>query len=377
MARGVSGVPRPQVLSIPERLDANQDLTGRGVVMGFVDSGFYPHPDLMRPTKRIRVYADATRDIPIPEDFFAAHTSSWHGTMTACTAAGNGYVSGGRYRGLASEAEVVLIKCSEDRGRILGKQVAHAIRFPLRHPGLGIRVLNVSVGVPRHDGDKEDALAAVREVVAAGIAVFVAAGNRPGEAPEAPASAPEAIVVGGWNDKNTRASNDDAPWPSSYGNGKPDLLAPAIWLPAPMLPGTLVAREGIALFNLLSVLEESSAEYHFSAERSTATPAEREAVDSLMEAVARRVSQKKYISQDYQHVEGTSFASPIAASVAAQMLEVDPSLTPSLLREGLMTSARPIRGVPKEVQGGGVLRPRLAVKWVYDRMKKEPPRSLV
>src|ERR1700759_783469 len=109
--------------------------------MAFVDSGFYPHPDLMRPARRIRAYADASQDEPIREDFFAPHVWSWHGTMTACVAAGNGYVSGGRYRGLASEADVVLIKASIEGGRILGKNVAHALRFPLRYPQLGIKIL--------------------------------------------------------------------------------------------------------------------------------------------------------------------------------------------------------------------------------------------
>ena len=51
---------RPQLLSIPERLDANPRFTGRGVVIALVDSGFYPHPDLMRPKRRIKAYADAT-----------------------------------------------------------------------------------------------------------------------------------------------------------------------------------------------------------------------------------------------------------------------------------------------------------------------------
>ena len=44
---------RPQILSIPERLQAHPKYAGRGVCIGFVDSGFYPHPDLMRPKRRI------------------------------------------------------------------------------------------------------------------------------------------------------------------------------------------------------------------------------------------------------------------------------------------------------------------------------------
>lgn len=365
-------MPRPQVLSIPERLDAHPRLAGKGVVIGFVDSGFYPHPDLMLPRRRIKVYADATRDVPIASDFFTAQVFGWHGTMAVSCAAGNGYVSGGRYRGLASEADVVLIKASTEGGRLRAKDIAHAIRFPLRHPELGIRVLNVSVGTFDSDPDRDDVSRAVKEVVAAGVTLFAPAGNRSGHPPTPPGSCADAITVGGLDDHNTMDRGDDKPWPSSYGMTpegvmKPDLLAPALWLPAPMLPGTLVAREAAPLFQLLSVLEEASSEYGFSEQRSTATHEERASVAALVAAVGARISRKKYISPDYQHVEGTSFASPITASVAAQMLEADPTLTPAQIREALVSTAQPIQDVPRERQGAGLLRPRIAVEWAISR----------
>jgi serine protease AprX len=366
---------RPQILSIPERLQAHPKYAGRGVCMAFVDSGFYPHPDLMRPRRRIKAYADAARDEPVRHEFFTAQPWTWHGTMTACCAAGNGWVSGGRYRGLASEADVVLIKASIEDGLIKGKHVAHAIRFPLRYPNLGIRILNVSLGVRRDDPDVADVEAAVREVVGAGITVFAAAGNEPGAVPLAPGSTPEAITAGGADDKNElhdTLSGNTTPWPSSYGSPragvhKPDMLAPAIWLPAPMLPGTLVAREAAPLFQLLSVLEEASNEYGFSETRQVATPQERASVQSLIDAIAARISRCKYISPDYQHVDGTSFASPIIASVAAQMLEANPRLVPADLREGLAATAVPLEGVEKARQGAGMVRARRAVEWAIER----------
>jgi serine protease AprX len=137
------------------------------------------------------------RDDPVGSEFFTPQVFGWHGTMTACCAAGSGYVSGGRYRGLASEADVVLIKAGVDGGRVVGKHVAHAIRFPLRHPHLEIRILNISLGVRSSDPDRDDVEAAVQEVVARGITVFAAAGNIAGIMPMAPASATEAITVGG------------------------------------------------------------------------------------------------------------------------------------------------------------------------------------
>lgn len=340
--------------------------------MGIIDVGFYPHPDLMFPRRRIKAYADAARDVPVGSDFFTPQPFGWHGTMTACCAAGNGYLSGGRYRALASEAEVVLIKAGIDDGRVHGKNLANAIRLPLRYPHLGIRILNVSLATSPGDPAWNDVEEAVKEVVAKGITVFAAAGNTAGEMPKPPGSAPEAITVGGQRLAAPGDSGDDAVWPSGYGSRrpgvqKPDLLAPAIWVPAPMLPGTLVAREAAPLFQLLSVLEEASAEYSFSETRQTATPEERASVAALIDAVATRIARSKYISPDYQHVDGTSFATPIVASVAAQMLEAKPSLSPEQIREGLIATASPIPNVGREIQGAGLLRPRQAVEWALAR----------
>jgi serine protease AprX len=369
MTYGISQMPRPQVLAIPERLDADADVTGRGIVMAFVDSGFYPHPDLMRPQKRILGYVDAVRQEAFADDFLTARPSAWHGTMTACAAAGNGYLSGGRYRGLACDARVVLIKCADENGGIRGKNVAAAIRFAVRHPELRVSVMNVSVGVSTSDPDVKDVLLAVQEAVAAGIAVFAAAGNAEGALPEPPASAPEAITIGGWNDGNTRDPGDDKWFPSSYGAGKPDLLAPAIWLPAPMLPGTLTAREAVGMFEVVGVLEEMLERNEFASRGHRLGDRDRKSIEATLAAVSARIRAQKFISADYQHVEGTSFAAPITASVAAQMLELDPTLTPEQLREGLCATAHRIEGVLPEVQGAGILQPRAAVRWVKQRVE--------
>jgi serine protease AprX len=357
-------VPLPHVLSIPERYDSEPDVTGRGVVVAFVDSAFFAHPDLMRPTRRVRAYVDVTRERPNARDFHTPSVTSWHGTMATCCAAGNGYLSGGRYRGLAPDAEVVLIRAGDESGRILGKNVASAIRAPLRHPELAVRILNVSLGVDADDPDAADVDRAVQEVVAAGICVFAAAGNSPDRAPSPPASSAAAITVGGLDDRNTHDTRDDTPFPSSHAGRKPELLAPAAQLPAPMLPGTLVAREAQPLLQLLSILEDIASDEEtaiFMGDR--LADVERESVASITRAVEERIAFRKYISPEYQHVDGTSFASPIAASVAAQMLEVAPTLTPRELRQGLIATASPLPDVPRALQGAGVIQPRAAVAW--------------
>jgi serine protease AprX len=374
-------MPRPQILSLPERLDAHPGYRGKGICMAFVDMGFYPHPDLNHPARRIRGYADVTRSTPDPDDYFYPQPLSWHGTMTACVAAGNGYLSGGRYRGLASESEVVLLRIASAERRITGKHVASAIRFPIRYPEMNIRVLNLSLGVNPDDPDAADVIEATREATEQGVVVFAAAGNDVYREPEPPATSPHVITVGGVNDQNTADPDAYVPWPSSYARGqrgpqKPDLLAPAIWLPAPMLPGTITSREARPLFDLLVLLEELASEQRLEQERRglsvTSSPI---ALAALEKAVDARIDAQKFISPEYQHVDGTSFAAPIAASVAAQMLEANPALTPSQIKKGLLATAIPLAGLAPERQGAGVLQARAAVEWALERVERAIDRT--
>jgi len=356
---------RPQIQSLVERLCPSTHYAGRGVCIAFIDCGFYPHPDLRLPRGRIRAYVDVTRDEPEPRELLARKASSWHGTMTTCCAAGNGYLSGGHYRGLASDSEVVLVRAKDEDDEAGAEHLINALRVPLRHPGLGVRIMSVSLGLDPDDRRSRDVERAVDEATKSGICVVVAAGNVPNRVPTAPASAEGAITVGGFDDANTPDPSDDTPWPSSHGEVrpgvfKPDLLAPSVWVPAPMVPGTLEAREAHALYDLLTVLEEMSLE-----------PSRIEEVvkssSELLDQVDARITLQKYIARDYQHVDGTSFAAPVVASVIAQMLEANPALSPAEVREGLLKTTRKLPGISTQIQGAGVVQPAAAVTWAEKR----------
>ena len=68
------------------------------------------------------------------------------------------------------------------------------------------------------------------------------------------------------------------------------------------------------------------------------------------------------ISGHYKHVDGTSFAAPIVASVAAQMIEANPTLTPQAIRSILIRTARRLPHVAIDQQGWGVVSPADAVE---------------
>ena len=100
----------PRILPIGERLHADPSHAGRGVTVAFIDSGFYAHPDLTTPRNRILAYHDIYRPEAGVDALSQPDDSSWHGMMTSVVAAGNGALSNGRFRGLASESNVVLVK---------------------------------------------------------------------------------------------------------------------------------------------------------------------------------------------------------------------------------------------------------------------------
>src|SRR4051794_32723183 len=98
------------VLPTPLRMDADERFTGRGVTMAFLDSGFYAHPDLTEPASRIIAYHSIFASEGDDTSLHTNDVASWHGMMTSVVAAGNGNLAGGFYRGIASEANLVLVK---------------------------------------------------------------------------------------------------------------------------------------------------------------------------------------------------------------------------------------------------------------------------
>ncbi|HEX8336554.1 MAG TPA: S8 family serine peptidase, partial [Pyrinomonadaceae bacterium] len=126
------------------RLGAHEHYTGRNVTIAFLDSGFYPHPDLTTPHSRILEYHNiAPKGTGTLE---SVDVASWHGMMTSVVAAGNGALSGGFFRSISPDCNVVLVKVSKS-GHIAEKNIERGLRWVIenreRHQ---IRVVNISAG---------------------------------------------------------------------------------------------------------------------------------------------------------------------------------------------------------------------------------------
>ena len=359
-------------LSVAARLGSDHRFTGRGVVAAFLDSGFYAHCDLTQPVNRIVEYVNLVGGPSGLETLSRPDVSSWHGMMTSVVAGGNGCLSDGRYRSLAPEMQMVLVKVGQT-ARIRHDDITSGIDWVVanreRH---GIRILNISCGGDYEASYLVDRLSrAAEDVVREGIVVVCAVGNH-GERPGyvvPPASTPAVISVGGLNDLGNPALGRILPYRSSFGptvDGlqKPEVITLADFLAAPILPGTPTAREA-ELLTKLDAAEDGELSRIISENRGVFSPLD--ALEGkqpylIRQVVAAGLHDGLVIDENYKRVDGTSFAAPIVTSIVAQMLEANPALGPGEVKRILMRTAQRVNGIEIERQGWGEVRPEAAVE---------------
>lgn len=373
------------VIPTAEKLNADKRFSGRGVTIAFLDSGFYPHEDF---ADRVVVFHDIFGEEKSFGSIIEPKAHHWHGTQTVASCAGNGFLSDGIYRGLASDAELVLVKVSVN-GRISDESVEKGLRWVLlNHKKFNIRVLNMSLG-----GDMDERFADSRinqlaeELIRQGVSITVAAGNSADSHPIPPANSPSVITVGGFSDENQFESDGFKLYHSNFGTTsdgliKPEIVAPAMYVAAPILPGT----EDYKAAEILSMLSNAP-EYAFRAllaeyrQGGGLSPdilnLEKREARNLIEYNLRK---RNIVAAHYKHVDGTSFAAPITASVAAQMLEANPDLPPAAVKNILISTASKLARHPSMRQGFGVLNAPLAVgqalreTHLFDHKNYTPPR---
>lgn len=361
------------VLPTPLRMNADERFTGQGVTIAFLDSGFFAHDDLTKPENRIVAYHsifDAEDDRTSLE---TTDVASWHGMMTSVVAAGNGHLSEGFYRGIARDAKVALVKIGRT-GHIPDEQIRLGLEWVLENrKKYDIRIVNISAGGDLEQSYLNSSLCqTVERAVKEGLIVICAVGNAgmaPGHPVLPPASSPSAISVGGLDDQNSLDRARRGMYRSSYGptaDGlqKPEIIAPGIWVAAPILPSTPTADEAHLCSELdaaadddLRAIIESHAGVDKDFDEARALP-----IPLLRQLITIKLREGNVISQHYKYVDGTSFAAPIVASIAACMLEANPSLTPQQVKRILMETAERVPGVEPERQGSGVVVPRRAVE---------------
>ena len=228
-----------------------------------------------------------------------------HGTFVAGIAAG----SADHYAGAAPNAGILSIDVMDDSGTARTSDVIAACGFILANKAkYNIRVANFSLHSAAFNHFYNDPLdLAVEKLWFNGIFVVAAAGNYgsptgPSGVMHAPGNDPFVMTVGAVDIGNKIAIGDDtnAPW-SAYGYtedgfAKPELGAPGRYMIGPVPMGsTLVAQKP-----------------------------------------------GNVVAPGYIQLSGTSFAAPVVAGVAAQLLARHPDWTPDQVKGALMMSAKPV-----------------------------------
>lgn len=118
------------------RFSNKSNISGKGVGVGVIDSGVYPHRDLTTPYNRISTFKDLINGLNYPYD------DNGHGTCTCGIISGNGESSNGIYKGIAPASEIHCYKAFDSLGKGYCSDVLFALEelMSLSHK-YGIKVL--------------------------------------------------------------------------------------------------------------------------------------------------------------------------------------------------------------------------------------------
>jgi hypothetical protein len=271
-----------------------------GVKVAVLDTGIdATHPDL---AGKVDAAANFSRD-PDTVDH------NGHGTHVASTIVGSGAASGGRYKGMAPGARLLVGKVLDSQGRGTDSGIIAGMQWAAEQ---GARVVNMSLGGYAGDGTDPMSLALNDLSTSSGALFVVAAGNSGADqSVNTPAAADKALAVASVT-KSGELSSFSSRGPRYGDNGmKPEIAAPGSDIVAARAAGTLAAES---------------------------------------------------VNEHYAKLSGTSMATPHVAGAAAIVAGEHPDWRADQLKEALVGSAKSIAGTNAFGQGAGLVDVARAVR---------------
>lgn len=274
----------------------NEQLTGKGVAVSFIDTGIAKHSDFCMGGKRLKFFKDFVNDKKKYYD------DNGHGTFVAGVCSGNGALSCGKYSGIAPQSNIISLKALNKQGEASADKILNAMEWVYdNHKLYDIKIVCMSFGsepLGFNDPIMQGAEALWRE----GLVVVAAAGNSGPEYQtiKSPGVSSQIITVGGFNDNRIDEEfNTDffelAEFSSrgpAFQRFKPDLVAPSV--------------------DIISCSTKNG----------------------------------------YTSLSGTSVATPMIAGLSALIVEANPQVTPNEIKRALLSIAHPIT-FNKNMEGYG------------------------
>ncbi|PKM52344.1 MAG: peptidase S8 [Firmicutes bacterium HGW-Firmicutes-7] len=202
---------------------------GKGVTVAILDTGLYPHNDLVKKNDRILAFKDFVNNQQYTYD------DNGHGTHVAGIIAGDGFESEGKYEGIAPLCNVVAVKVLGKDGAGNISDVLAGIQWVLdNQEKYNIQVMNLSVGMEDLEGETSALVRGVNVAWDRDIVVLCAAGNNgPSNSTiTTPGISRKVITVGSSDDAQEvrilgdMISNYSSRGPTKSCVKKPDVVAP-------------------------------------------------------------------------------------------------------------------------------------------------------
>ncbi|WP_346935846.1 S8 family serine peptidase [Clostridium sp.] len=89
----------------------NRDISGKGIGIGIIDSGVYPHIDLSTPSNKVKKFIDVINGSTYPYD------DNGHGTFISGLICGEGTNKKAKQRGIAVDSHLVMVKAFNKLGK--------------------------------------------------------------------------------------------------------------------------------------------------------------------------------------------------------------------------------------------------------------------
>lgn len=200
-------------------------LLGKGITVAVLDSGIAPLIDICGVENRIKAFYDVVNKREKPYD------DNGHGTMIAGVIGGNGYLSCGKYAGVASGCQFVGVKCMNFEGVGNSINILDGMQWVYDNAQkYGISVVCMAFGA-KYAGVYDPLVQGAEALTNIGLCVCAASGNDGTEGVKSPGVSKRVLTVGAFDDKRTDNHEDDeiASFSGRGGVlGKPDFLFPGV-----------------------------------------------------------------------------------------------------------------------------------------------------
>ncbi len=287
---------------------ASFQLSGKGITAAFIDSGVYPHPDLVRPRNRILDFKDYIYEFDDPYD------DNGHGT--ACIGAAFGASADGKFKAAAYDCNIICAKAFNSLGYGFFSDILAAMQWICsikeKH---NIRVLVLPFGVCRVNKGFDIMSLASEKLWNSGFFVCTCSGNLgPHEASiTSPGSCASSFTTGACNisEAPPRVARYSGCGPVDGKADKPDAVMPGYKVAA------LTADTGYI-------------------------------------PISKTLSHAKLSGQLYTEISGTSVAASLTAAAAVLLCQKKPNLSPDDIKNILKRFCTSINEL-KNAQGAGMI----------------------